>query len=88
MEIKGLDKSYLVKTNMTAEQIAEEIINYIEENTYPSKEVTIRVMHILSAGWDAFYGWYAVVKAKGKMWVASHDEVTPYNSWARERGLL
>lgn len=79
MTIKGLDESYLVKTEMTAKQIANEISDLVEE--------TINT-NILSAGWDAFFGWYAVVRtAKNRHWVVSKGEVFPYSGFAKDRGL-
>lgn len=80
MTIKGLNESYLVKTEMTAEQIANEISDLVEE--------TINTINILSAGWDAFFGWFAVVKtAKNRHWVVSKGEVFAYSGLAKDRGL-
>ncbi len=80
MIIKGLDENYLLKTKMTAEQIANEISDLIEE--------TVNTIKILSAGWDAFFGWYAVVKtAKNRHWVISNGEVLAYSGFAKDRGL-
>ena len=81
MVIKGLDENYLVKTEMTAEQIANEISDLIEEN--------VNTIKILSAGWDAFFGWYAVVKtARNRHWVVTKGEVFPYDGFAKDRGLF
>lgn len=80
MTIKGLDKSYLLETEMTAKQIANEISDLVEE--------TINTINILSAGWDAFFGYYAVVRtAKNRHWVVSKGEVFPYSGLAKDRGL-
>lgn len=80
--VKGIDDSYLNKTEMTAEQIVEEIMyGYLDE--------TVNTITILSAGWDAFFGYYAVVKtAKNRHWVVSKGRVEPYGSFAKERYLL
>lgn len=81
MIIKGLDKSYLVKTGMTIEEIVDQIMDYIDE--------TVNTITILSAGWDAFYGNYAVIRtAKNRHWVVSNSMVLTYNGFAKERGLL
>lgn len=80
MVIKGLDENYLIITKMTAEQIASEISDLVEE--------TVNTINILSAGWDAFFGWYAVVKtAKNRHWVISNGEVFEYSEFARDRDL-
>lgn len=80
MTIKGLDKSYLLKTEMTAKQIANEISDLVEE--------TINTINILSAGWDAFFGYYAVIRtAKNRHWVVSKGEVFPYSGFAKDRCL-
>ena len=80
MIIKGLDENYLVKTKMTAEQIANAISDLVEE--------AVNTIKILSAGWDAFFGCYAVVKtAKNRHWVISNGEVFAYRGFAKDRGL-
>ena len=80
INVKGIDKEYLVKTGMTAEQIAEDISDYLEE--------TVNTITILSAGWDAMFGYYAVVRAvRNRLWVVSDGSVMPYNDVARERCL-
>lgn len=80
MTIKGLNESYLVKTKMTAEQIANEISDLVEE--------TINTINILSAGWDAFFGHYAVIRtAKNRHWVVSNGEVFAYSGFAKDRGF-
>ena len=80
MTVKGLDGKYLIKTNMTAEKIADEIGGYTNE--------PVKTINIISAGWDAIFGDYAVVRAaRNRLWIASKGEVMPDNGWVSERGL-
>ena len=83
MVIKGLDEKYLEKTEMTAEQIVNEIYD-ITNDIFEIHTITI-----LSAGWDVYFGNYAVVRtAHNKHWVVTKGEVIPYNGFAKERDLL
>ena len=80
MIVKGLDERYLVDTGMTVEEIADEISDY--------SDVPVRTINIVSAGWDAMFGNYAVVRAsRNRLWIVSKGEVMPDNGWSRERGL-
>jgi len=80
MIVKGIDKKYLIKTGMTAEQVVDEISSCLNEN--------VNTINILSAGWDAMFGDYALVRAgRNKLWIVSHGEVNPDNGWAKERCL-
>ena len=80
MIIKGLDKKYLVKTKTTAERIADDISMYVGES--------VKTINILSAGWDAMFGDYAVVRAaRNRLWIISNSEVIPDNGWVKERCL-
>ena len=80
MVVKGLDKKYLIKVEMTAEKIANEISRYVDE--------TVKTINILSAGWDAIFGDYVVIRAaRNRLWIVSKCEVMPDNGWSRERGL-
>ena len=81
MEIKGIGEKYLDGTGMTVEEIANGILEYMWGET------RIDVIHVLAAGWDAWFGKYAVVEAKRKKWVVSKGKVTRYDSFARYRGL-
>ena len=80
MIIKGIDKRYLVETKMNAEQIANNISSYLGE--------TVNTITILSAGWDAYFGNYSIVRtARNRHWIVSNGEIIPYNSFAKERDL-
>lgn len=80
MIVKGLDKSYLTKTEMTVEEIAEEISDYLD--------VDIKTINILSAGWDGLIGNYAVIRAgHNRLWIVTKDGVIPDNGLSRERLL-
>lgn len=80
MIIKGIGEKYLDKTGMTAEEISKEISYCIGEN--------VNTINILSAGWDAMFGDYAVIRAgRNRLWIVSKGKVEPDNGWVNERGL-
>jgi len=81
MVLKGLNKTYLNETGMTAEQIASEISDYIGES--------VNTINILSAGWDMMFGKYAVVRAgRNRLWIVSRGHVEQDNGWIKERYLI
>ena len=80
MAIKGIDEKCLIKTAMTAEQIAKEISDYVDE--------AVNTINILRAGWDAMFGYYAIVRAgRNRLWIVSEGSVVPDNGWINERCL-
>lgn len=80
MLIKGLDKSSIKHTKMTIEEIGQNISEMLNKN--------IKTITIISVGWDAFFGNYAVVRAGGnKLWIVSDGEIIENNGWIKERNL-
>lgn len=80
MMVKGLDKSYLLKTKMSVEEIVRTISYELGKNI---KQITI-----LSAGWDGLFGNYAVIRAGGNIkWIVLDGDIQRDNGWIAERCL-
>lgn len=80
MVVKGIGEEYLEKTGMTAEQIATDISDEINE--------TVNTITIVSAGWDAWIGYYAAVRtARNRYWIINNGKVFRGNSWYKERSM-